>query len=60
MPESELARAKELVDTFIVNDRSGTRARGRPLKRSRLVTKQLDARGEEEPKKRHGRPRRHT
>ena len=33
MPESKLARAKELVDTFIANDRSSTRGRKRPLKR---------------------------
>jgi hypothetical protein len=33
MPKSKLARAKELVDTFIANDRSRTRGRKRPLKR---------------------------
>jgi hypothetical protein len=55
MPESELARAKELVDAFMANDRSG--GRKRLLKRGRPATGQPDARGKEEPKKWHGRPR---
>jgi hypothetical protein len=33
MPKSELARAKELVDTFIANDGSVIGGRKRPLKR---------------------------
>jgi hypothetical protein len=33
MPKSKLARAKELVDTFITNNRSATRGRKRPPKR---------------------------
>jgi hypothetical protein len=37
MPKSKLARAKELVDTFIANNRSGTRGRKRPLKQGRLA-----------------------
>ncbi|KAH6689920.1 hypothetical protein BKA61DRAFT_585123 [Leptodontidium sp. MPI-SDFR-AT-0119] len=57
MPESELAGAKELVDTFMANNGSGTRGRKRPLKRGRSATRQPDARGGEEPKKRRGRPR---
>jgi hypothetical protein len=42
MPKSELARAKELVDAFITNDRSGTEGRKRPLKRCRPATGQRD------------------
>jgi hypothetical protein len=57
MPESELAGAKELVDAFTANDGGGTRGRKRPLKRCRPATGLRDARGEEEPKKRRGRPR---
>ena len=33
MPKSKLARAKELVDTFITNNKSKTKGRKRPLKR---------------------------
>lgn len=58
MPESELAGAKELVDAFTVNNRNGSIER--PLKRGRMATGQCDARGEEEPKKRRGRPRKQT
>jgi hypothetical protein len=57
MPESELAGAKKLVDTFTANDGGGTRGRKRPLKRCRPATGQLDTRGGEEPKKRRSRPR---
>jgi hypothetical protein len=60
MPESELAGAKQLVDTFMASDGSGTGGRKRPLKRSRPGTEQPDARGGEELKKRRGRPRKHT
>ena len=52
MPESELAGAKELVDTFRANDGSGTGGRKRPLKRCRPAARLPYARGEEEPKKR--------
>jgi hypothetical protein len=57
MPESELAGAKELVDTFTANDGSATGGRKRPLKRCRPAAGLPYARGEEEPKKRRGRPR---
>jgi hypothetical protein len=57
MPESELARAKELVDTFTANDGSATRGRKRPLKRCRPAAGLPYAWGEEEPKKRRSRPR---
>jgi hypothetical protein len=57
MPESELAGAKELVDAFMVNDGSGTGGRKRPLKRCRPAAGLPYARGEEEPKKQRGRPR---
>jgi len=59
MPESELAGAKELVDSFMVNGRSRSGSRGRkwPLKRSFLATGLPDACGEEELKKRRGRSR---
>jgi hypothetical protein len=33
MPESKLAKAKELVDTFTANDKSATKGRKRLLKR---------------------------
>jgi hypothetical protein len=39
MPKSKLARAKELVDTFTVNDGSATRGRKRPLKRCWLAAR---------------------
>jgi len=39
MPKSELAGAKELVDTFTANDGSRTRGRKRPLKRCRLAAR---------------------
>lgn len=58
MPESELTGAKELVDAFMANGGGRTSGRKRPLKRGRPATGQPDARGEEEPKKRRGRPRR--
>jgi hypothetical protein len=57
MPESELAGAKELVDAFMANDKSRTGGMKPPPKRSRSATEQPHARGEEEPKKRRGRPR---
>jgi hypothetical protein len=57
MPESELASAKELVDSFMANDGSGTGGRKRPLKRGRPAAGLSDAQGGEEPKKRRGRPR---
>ena len=57
MPESELAGAKELVDAFTANDGSATGGRKRPLKRCRPAAGLPYARGEEEPKKRRGRPR---
>jgi hypothetical protein len=50
MPKSELARAKELVDTFIVNNKSRTRGKKRPLKRCWLAAKLLYAQGKEKPK----------
>jgi len=56
MPESELAGAKEPVDTFTANDRSATGGRKRPLKRRRPAAGLAYAWGEEEPKKRRGRP----
>jgi hypothetical protein len=52
MLKSELARAKELVDTFIANDKSATKGRKRPLKRCWLAAKLPYAQGEEELKKR--------
>jgi hypothetical protein len=60
MPESELGGAQELVDEYMANGGSGTGVRKRPLNRDRLATGQLDARGEEEPKKRRVRPRKQT
>ena len=59
MPESELAGAKELVDAFIANDGSGTEGRKRHLERSQSATRQPHARGNDELKKRRGRPRKH-
>lgn len=59
MPESELAGAKELVDAFIANGGNGI-SRKRPLNRGVLATGQPVALGEEEPKKRRGRPRKQT
>jgi hypothetical protein len=55
MPESELATAKEMLDTFITGA-----GRKRPQKRGRLATGLVGARDEEEPKKRRGRPRKQT
>jgi hypothetical protein len=60
MPESELAGAKDLVDAFMENGGSGTGGRKLPLNRGWPATGQPDARGEEEPKKRRGRPRKRT
>jgi hypothetical protein len=54
MPKSELARAKELVDTFMANDRSAIGGRKRPLKRCWPAARLPYAWGEEEPKKRRG------
>lgn len=54
MPESELATAKEMLDTFITGA-----GRKRPQKRGRLATGLVGAR-DEEPKKRRGRPRKQT
>jgi len=57
MPKSELARAKELVDAFMAKSKNKSKARKQPLKQSLPATGPLDARGKEEPKKRHGCPR---
>ena len=43
MPKSELARAKELVDAFMANDRGRTGGRKRPLKRCWPATRLCDA-----------------
>jgi hypothetical protein len=38
MPKSELAKAKELVDTFIANNKGRTRGRKQPLKQGQPAT----------------------
>jgi hypothetical protein len=53
MPESKLARAKELVDTFTANNKSRTGGRKRPLKRCQPAAKLPYAQGKEKPKKQH-------
>jgi hypothetical protein len=51
MPESELAEAKELVDAFVAN---------RALNRGRQANGQRNSLGEDQPKKRRGRPPKQT
>ena len=60
MPESELGGAKELVDAFMANDKSRNEGRKRPLEQSQSATRKPYARGNDELKKRRGRPRKHT
>jgi hypothetical protein len=50
MPVSKLAGAKELVDTFMAINGSGTRGRKRPLKQSLPATRLLsrDAKAKEQ------------
>ena len=60
MPESEMVRAKELVDAFIANSGSGTGGRKRFRDQGGSAIKQSDCQDKEAPKKRRGRPRKQT
>ena len=60
MPKSELSAARELINVFKADHMRGTKSRKRQLKQDQPAEEQQDAHGEDERKKRRGRPRKQS